>query len=54
MNSELAEYASQYSSVEVPGIVCLCFSPNGSYLAVGDMAGRVIVRFDFLQVFHAI
>jgi len=45
INSALAEYASQYSSVDVPGIDCLCFSPNGNYLAVGDGAGRVTVRF---------
>jgi hypothetical protein len=48
MNSELTEYASQYSSIEVPGIFCVRFSPNGSWLAVGDVEGRVTVRFDFL------
>jgi len=46
-NSELAEYASQYTSVKIPGIHCVCLSPNGNYLASGDEAGRVTVCFDF-------
>ena len=45
IKSELAEYASQYSSIETPGINSVCFSPSGRYLVVGDAAGRVTVRF---------
>jgi WD40 repeat protein len=45
INSELAEYASQYSSVETHEIYCVCFSPNGRHLVVGGNAGRVTVRF---------
>jgi glucose repression regulatory protein TUP1 len=43
------EYASQYSSKARPGIHCVCFSPDGRYLVVGDTAGRVTVRFDLLH-----
>jgi len=34
----------------VPSVNCICFSPDGSYLAVGDVAGRVTVHFDFMDL----
>ena len=45
-DSVLMEYSSQYLSEARPGIWCMCFSPNGRYLAVGDTTTyRIIVYF---------